>query len=178
MCGAGLEAGHRFCWRCGAPLWPLDQGSEAGARAGEVRPPPTPGTPAFSPPVPPRTAALGMLPWLYAAGAVYLLVMATQSLAYYLNPSWRQQQLAFLAGQGYGPSTRPGVLALSGILLVGVFLVAAAIHGLAFYGLRRIRRWGWLSAVVVAGFWSLLLVGIPVLVRLTNSSVRHAYGVE
>ena len=63
-------------------------------------------------------------------------------------------------------------------VFVGGLLVAAALHGSAFYGLRRFRRWGWIAAVVVASLWSLLIVGIPVLLRLLNRNVRQAFGVD
>jgi hypothetical protein len=71
-----------------------------------------------------------------------------------------------------------GVLAIYWVILIGGSLVAAALHGTAFYGLRRFRRWGWIAALVVASLWSLLIVGIPVLVRLVNRNVRQAYGVD
>jgi hypothetical protein len=31
---------------------------------------------------------------------------------------------------------------------------------------------------VVASFWSLIIVGIPVLLRLVNRNVRQAFGVD
>jgi biotin transporter BioY len=63
-----------------------------------------------------------------------------------------------------------------GALLLAI--VAAAIHGLAFYGLRGRKRWGWAAAVLVAGLWSLVLVGIPFLYVLLKRSTRRAYGLE
>jgi biotin transporter BioY len=62
------------------------------------------------------------------------------------------------------------------MLLVG--LVIAALHAIAFYGLRDRKRWGWVAAVLVAGAWSLVLVGIPVLAILLRPSTRRAYGVS
>jgi hypothetical protein len=82
-----------------------------------------------------------------------------------------------LAQAGYPPSSRSMVIAIYGVVLMSGLLVAAALHGAAFYGLRRVRRWGWLAAVIIAAFWSVVLVGIPVLVRLTNRGVRETYGV-
>lgn len=131
----------------------------------------------------PATAAisrpsLGLLPWLYAAGAIVFLIEATQGLAYLLSPGGRAQLMAELARDGVAASMRSGVIGAYWIVFIGGSLVAAALHGAAFYGLRRFRRWGWISAVVVASLWSLLVVGIPVLIRLVNRNVRQAYGVD
>jgi hypothetical protein len=122
--------------------------------------------------------SLGLLPWFYAAGAVLFLIYATQGLAALVSPSGRAQLLAELARQGVASSMQEGVLAIYWVILIGGSLAAAALHGTAFYGLRRFRRWGWIAALVVASLWSLLIVGIPVLVRLVNRNVRQAYGVD
>jgi hypothetical protein len=45
-------------------------------------------------------------------------------------------------------------------------LSAAALHGAAYYGLRSRKDWGWITAVIVSAGWSLVVVGIPVLVFL------------
>ena len=155
------------------------------AGAEEDRPPPTPGTPVFTgrPPAGPAparapAAGLGLLPWFYAAGAILFRVEATQGLAYLLSPGGRAQLAAELTRQGVAPAVQGDILALYWIVLIGGSLVAAALHGTAFYGLRRMRRWGWIAAVVVAALWSLLIVGIPVLVRLVSRSVRQAFGVD
>lgn len=180
-CGARLEAAHRFCWSCGLQRWAEPE----AARPEDDRPPPTPGTQVFTarPPAPPAparapAASLGLLPWIYAAGAVLFLVEATQGLAYLLSPGGRAQLSAELTRQGVAPAIQGDILALYWIVLIGGSLVAAALHGTAFYGLRRMRRWGWIAAVVVAALWSLLIVGIPVLVRLVSRSVRQAFGVD
>ena len=39
------------------------------------------------------------------------------------------------------------------------------------------KPWGWIAAVIVAAAWSLLLVGIPMLILLSRTSTRHAYGI-
>ncbi|HXM57458.1 MAG TPA: hypothetical protein VOB72_18820, partial [Candidatus Dormibacteraeota bacterium] len=181
-CGAKLEAAHRFCWRCGAERWTPESG---GAPPEPGRAPPTPGTPVFGAAPPPApapavtpVASLGLLPWLYAAGAILFLVEATQGLAYLLSPGGRAQLLAELARQGVTAAYQDDVLTAYWIVLIGGSLVAAALHGTAFYGLRRFRRWGWIAAVVVAALWSLLIVGIPVLIRLVSRDVRQAFGVD
>ena len=69
-------------------------------------------------------------------------------------------------------------LAVYFVAFIGGSLVAAALHGAAFYGLRQLRRWGWISAVVVASLWSLIIVGIPVLLKLVNPKVRQAFGID
>jgi hypothetical protein len=76
------------------------------------------------------------------------------------------------------PAVQGDVLTAYWIVLIGGSLVAAGLHGAAFYGLRRFRRWGWIAAVVVAALWSLLIVGIPVLIRLVSRNVRQAFGVD
>lgn len=187
-CGVKLDASHRFCWGCGAPRWtPEDSHQPPAVRADEAppytapagRPPPTPGTSVFqSRVVAPQRPNLGLLPWLYAAGAILLLIEATQGLASFLSPTGRAQLLADMSRAGVTGSMQGGFLAVYLIVVIGGFLVAAALHAAAFYGLRRFRRWGWISAVVVAGLWSLVIVGIPVLLRLVDRNVRQAFGVE
>jgi hypothetical protein len=180
-CGARLEAVHRFCWSCGAERWTPEAEPAPAAPPEPERAPPTPGTSVFAPrplsAVAPATS-LGLLPWFYAAGAVLFLVEATQVLAYLLSPGGRSQLTAELARQGIAASVQGEVLAGYAVFLVGGSLVAAALHGAAFYGLRRFRRWGWIAAVVVAALWSLVIVGIPVLVRLVSRPVRQAFGVD
>jgi hypothetical protein len=181
MCGARLETGHRFCWSCGAPRWTPETAGENGtplAQAGQ-HPPPVPGTPAIHAASPPRQpVTLGLLPWFYAAGAIFFLMWATQALAVFVSPAGRAQLIDDIAKQGYTAAQQPWVLLGQGFFVLGAALIAAALHATAFYGLRRLRRWGWLAAVVIAGFWSLLLVGIPILRRLLSPPIRHAYGVD
>ncbi len=185
-CGARLEAGHRFCWSCGTPRWSPETGqaeqAEQAPQAPEVeRPPPVPGTPVFGSRAAPAAApvvSLGLLPWFYAAGAILFPVEGTQGLAYLVSPGGRAQLAAELTREGVAASMQQGVLAAYWVILIGGSLVAAVLHAAAFYGLRRFRRWGWIAAVVVAALWSLLIVGIPVLVRLVNRNVRQAFGVD
>ena len=186
-CGASLEAGHRFCWSCGAERWSPEP--EAERPPGDaVRAPPTPGTQVFrarpAAPAPasaqktPPAVSLGLLPWFYAAGAILFLIEATQGLAYLVSPGGRAQLAAELTRQGVAPAMQADILTAYWIILIGGSLVAAVLHATAFYGLRRLRRWGWIAAVVVAAIWSLLIVGIPVLVRLVSRPVRQSFGVD
>jgi len=130
--------------------------------------------PAVAPPAQPN---LGLLPWFYAAGAILFLFDAARGAAFLASPGGRSQLLAGLARQGVDASMQQGFLTVYWLVLVG-FVAAAAVHGAAFYGLRRLRLWGWISALVVAIVWSLLIVGIPVLVRLVSRDVRRAFGVD
>jgi zinc ribbon protein len=187
-CGVRLEPGHRFCPSCGAARWsPEPEQAEPPLEAVPVRPPPVPGTPVFGvrpAPAPQRAAApggrvgLGLLPWFYALGAFLFLLEATQGLASLASPAGRAQLAAELTRQGSPASMQQGILTAYWTIQIGGSLVAAALHGAAFYGLRRFRRWGWIAAVVVAALWSLVLVGLPVLIRLMNRNVRQSFGVD
>ncbi|HLH68884.1 MAG TPA: hypothetical protein VKY90_07610 [Candidatus Dormibacteraeota bacterium] len=177
-CGARLEPEHRFCWSCGAPRWtptpPAGDGQE-----GTLRPPPGPGTPPFQAPAAPAPKVdLGLLPWCYAAGAIFFLLLLAQDLPYVLSSAGRSLLIAQMARSGLPPSMQTSALVTYIVIVMGGELIAAVIHAAAFYGLRGHRRWGWLAAVVVACFWSLLIVGIPVLVRLVNREVRQAFGMD
>jgi hypothetical protein len=163
-CGARLEAAHRFCWNCGTARSAPGPGPGPGGADAE-RSPPLPGTP-------------GLLPWFFAAGAVFFLVEATRGLASLASPAGRAQLLEALAQQGVSASMRESMLAAYWVILIGGSLVAAALHGAAFHGLRRLRRWGWVSALVVAAGWSLVIVGIPIMVRLMSRNVRQAFGID
>ena len=178
QCGVELEPAHRFCWNCGTPRWspPAD-----AAPAAAPAPPSRPAAPAPSSRPAARTGApvsLGPLPWIYAGGAVFFLVWATQALALFVSSVGRSQLLAEMGRQGVPRAAQPSVLVAYGVLIVGGAVLAAALHAAAFYGLRRRRRWGWLSAVVVAGLWSLLIIGVPVLLRLIDRRVRQTFGVD
>lgn len=182
-CGAQLEPVHHFCWNCGARRWsPPDPAANPPTQVTE--PPTASPAPAAAPttavrPKPAgRRAELGVLPWLYAGGAVFFLVWGTQALALVVAPAGRSQLLTEMGRQGVPANARPTLLLLYGALLIGAAVAAAGLHAAAFYGLRRMRWWGWLAAVVVAGFWSLLIVGLPVLLRLVSRNVREAFGVD
>ena len=119
---------------------------------------------------------LRVLPYLYAAGAVFWLILLTQFAAYLVAPTGRQQLEQAITDAGFGGNAG-GLLAVEATLIVFFEVSAAALHAAAYYGLRRYRAWGWAAAIVVAGAWSLVLVGIPVFVLLIRRQTREAYGV-
>jgi hypothetical protein len=156
-CGSPLAPSHQTCWRCGAARWDPSV--------------PTPSSSSRAESVQPATAAvLGLLAPLYASGGVAFLVLATVALAMLVSPNGRSQLLTENANLA-APSTLMLLFALEGVLLP---VLIAIPHGVAFHGLRRMTRWGWLAAVVLASFWSLILLGVPVLVRLLQPDVRRA----
>jgi len=117
------------------------------------------------------------LPWLYAAGAVLWLILLTQFSAFLVSPVGRDQLRQTLVEQGFQGNLEVLFL-VDASLIVFVELAAAILHGVAFYGLRKFRAWGWVAAVIVAAAWSLVLVGIPVLVFLLRRPTRQAYGIS
>jgi hypothetical protein len=143
-----------------------------------VRPPPGAGSQSFDP-VPPRPApppGLRWLPFLFGAGAVFWLVQLAQFAAVVAAPNGRDQlrQAVIQAGAKGDVST----LIVVEVALVLFFVVAAAgLHATAYFGLRKRRPWGWVAAVIVAGAWSVVLVGIPVLYVLVKRGTRHMYGI-
>jgi hypothetical protein len=171
--GAVIASGPSYCIHCGSRL---EGDGPACERCGAVRWWPPPAAPAAGR-VASRGSALGPLPWFYAAGAVLFLVWATQTLAILVSAVGRSQLAAELASQGYPAESRSLLVAAYGVVVLVWLLLAAGLHAAAFYGLRSVRRWGWLAAVLIAGGWSLLLVGVPVLRRLVSRGVRETYGV-
>ncbi|HKW58202.1 MAG TPA: hypothetical protein VJR46_00375 [Candidatus Dormibacteraeota bacterium] len=119
---------------------------------------------------------LRWLPYLYAAGAIFWLIELTQFAAVLAAPVGRQQLMQTLANAGFA-SNAGSMLVVESVLIAFVELTAGALHAAAYYGLRRFRPWGWVAAVIVAGAWSLLLVGIPIFVFLLRRQTRAAYGV-
>jgi len=117
------------------------------------------------------------LPWLYAAGAVFWLILLTEFAAYLVSPVGRDQLRQGLADQGFRGSIDTLFL-IDASLIVFLELAAAILHGIAYYGLRGFRAWGWVVAVIVASAWSLVLVGIPILVFLLRRPTRQAYGIS
>jgi|SRR5579859_771969 len=169
-CGAALEAGHRYCPLCGAARWTPAPDPRA------QRPPPGPGTPAFSPAPPPEDAAprLRMLPYLFAIGAIFWLFQLVQFAAVVAAPNGRDQITQALAHAGYtGDPTTALIVEAAVIFLFEI--VAVALHAAAYFGLRDRKAWGWIAAVMVSAAWSLVLVGIPILYVLLKRGTRRVY---
>lgn len=116
-----------------------------------------------------------MLPWIYAFGAVLSFVWATVSLASLIAPRGRSQLLDMLS-QATPVRSQTSLLATYAVEMVATPVIVGTLHWIAFSGLRRVRRWGWIAAVVVAGLWSLLIVGILFLMHLLRRDVRNAFG--
>ena len=119
---------------------------------------------------------LRWLPWLFAAGAVFWLIELTQFAAVLSAPAGRGQLVQSLANSGLTRNA-PGMLVVESVVIVFFELCAIALHAAAYYGLRRFRAWGWAAATVVSAGWSLVVIGIPVLVLLLRRQTRAAYGV-
>ena len=130
-----------------------------------------------NPPSPAPSPFLRWLPFLYAAGAVFWLVNLTQTGALAASPVGRAQLEQTLVNSGLTQNAS-SFLVIYFVAVVMFEVTAAGLHGAAFYGLRGMRWWGWVVAVIVAGAWSLVLIGIPVFVFLLQRATRKAYGVQ
>ena len=117
------------------------------------------------------------LPYLFAAGAILWLVELTRFAAYLVAPAGREVLKKALADGGITRNVNE-ILVLESVLIVFVCMSAVALHAAAYYGLKRIRVWGWITAVIVSAGWSVILLGIPVLVFLLRRSTREAYGIS
>ena len=120
---------------------------------------------------------LRLLPWLYAAGAVFWLIVLTQFVAFLAAPAGREQLRQAVINQGITTNV-DAILFIDCAIVVAVELSAAILHGAAYYGLRGFRAWGWVVAVVVSAAWSIVLIGIPILLFLLRRPVRQAYGIS
>jgi len=129
-----------------------------------------------SPPAPSPSPWLRWIPYLFAAGAIFWLVNVTQTAALAASPVGRAQLEQTLVNTGLTQHASAYlVIYFAAVLMFEV--TAAGLHGAAFYGLRGMRWWGWVVAVIVAGAWSLVLIGIPMFVFLLQRQTRKAYGV-
>ncbi|HKW68974.1 MAG TPA: hypothetical protein VJP81_00175 [Candidatus Dormibacteraeota bacterium] len=122
-------------------------------------------------------AGLRWLPYLFAAGAVFFLVELTRFGAYLAAPAGRAQLEETLVKGGVTGNIG-AILAVEAVIIFFFGLSAAVLHGAAYYGLKRLRAWGWVTAVIASAGWSIVLVGIPVLVLLLRRSTREAYGIS
>ena len=172
-CGQALDQEHGFCPRCGAERW---EPAETGP---VLRPPPGAGSQTFQraatrAPAAPR---LRWMPFLFAAGAVFWLVELAQFAAIVAAPAGRDQLRQALIGAGIKQDIST-VIVYESIVVFLFEAAAAALHAIAYFGLRRLRPWGWIAAVIVAAAWSLILVGIPVLVVLLRRETRQSFGIS
>ncbi len=119
---------------------------------------------------------LRWLPYVFAAGAVFWLVQMTQFAAWLAAPVGRDQFHQTLVNGGINTDFVT-ILVVYASLILTIEATAVAAHATAYFGLKRLRPWGWIAAVVVAGAWSLVLLGIPMLVFLLQKPIRQAYGI-
>ncbi|MEA2655416.1 MAG: hypothetical protein QOI23_781 [Chloroflexota bacterium] len=145
------------------------------------RPPPGAGSQSFEPvppkpPTPAQPAGLRWLPFVFAAGAVFWLVYLAQSAAVIAAPAGRAQIQQQLVQAGFKADLTAS-LVTAAIIFFFFLIAAASLHATAFFGLRARKPWGWIVAVIVAAAWSVILVGIPILVLLLRSNTRHVYGI-
>jgi len=117
------------------------------------------------------------LPYLFAAGAILWLVELTRFAAYLVAPAGRDVLKKTLADGGITRNVNE-IFVLESVLIVFVCMSAIGLHAAAYYGLKRMRVWGWITAVIVSAGWSVILLGIPVLVFLLRRSTREAYGIS
>jgi len=117
------------------------------------------------------------LPYIFAAGAVLWLVELTRFAAYLVAPAGRDVLKQALVEGGIKGNLN-STLTTESILIFFLGTTAVVLHGAAYYGLKRLRVWGWITAVFVSAAWSVVIVGIPVLVFLLRRSTREAYGLR
>jgi hypothetical protein len=119
-----------------------------------------------------------MIAVLSAATAVLFLVLLAQTAAVIVNPHGRDDLNQILAQAGVAAAQRPGVLVLYEVVLALFAALPALLHGVAFYGLIRLRRAGWMVAFLLSILWSLVLVGIPFAYLLWRRDTRAAFGIS
>ena len=120
---------------------------------------------------------LRWLPFLFAAGAIFWLVELAQFAAIVAAPAGRDQLIQALQQTGISGDMTTLLIADIAIVLF-IEIAAASLHATAYFGLKARRPWGWIAAVIVSALWSLILLGIPVLVLLLRRTTRHAYGIS
>ena len=108
---------------------------------------------------------------------MFWLIELTQFAAVLLAPAGRDQLVQSLIAAGIKRDLTT-VLVIECVGVIAFEACAAALHATAFYGLRRFRPWGWVAAVITAVAWSLVVIGIPVLVLLLQRPTREAYGIS
>jgi hypothetical protein len=86
---------------------------------------------------------------------------------------WATYTLALLLY--YSTTASRPALAISGLEIAAAALLAL-LHAVAYHGVTGFRRGGWVVGVVVAGLWSLVLIGLPALYVMLLRSTREAFG--
>jgi hypothetical protein len=109
---------------------------------------------------------------------VFALLILAQNAAIVAAPSGRVQVYQQLSLGGVPADQQFAFFMAYAVTFIALPAIGAALHAIAFYGLRGRRRWGWAAAVLVAGLWSVLLIGIPFLHTLLKPSTRRAYGLD
>ena len=123
------------------------------------------------------SSSLRWLPYLFAAGAIFWLVELTRFGAYLAAPAGRALLEETLVKGGVTGNVG-AILAVEAAIIFFFGISAAVLHAAAYYGLKRVRAWGWVAAVIASAGWSIVLLGIPVLVLLLRRSTREAYGIS
>lgn len=172
-CGQALDPDHRYCPRCGAERWSPPEA------APQLRPPPGAGSQTFLRAAPrvPAAPRLRWLPFVFAAGAVFWLVELVQFAAVVAAPAGRDELRQALVNAGIKQDIST-VMVYESVVVFVFEAAAAALHATAYFGLRKLRAWGWIAAVIVSAAWSLILVGIPVLVVLLRRETRQSFGIS
>lgn len=115
--------------------------------------------------------------WIFfGAWTIYWLVSLAVNGAHVAAPKGRAELLAELIQVGISRDQIRTYFPVFAGLQVAIPAGFAAAHGAAFLGLRRRSRAGWVAAVVLAGLWSVVLIGIPLLYMLMRPSTRRACG--
>lgn len=190
-CGTPIEEQHAYCSRCGTARYE-DPGGKPASDPDSLRtqPPLPPTRPADASAsaataiVRARQAALfaevapqlSVVRFLCAAGGVFWAILLTQTAAVIAAPAGRASIVDVLLKSGVGPEQRTTALVVYSLVLVLFCLIPIALHAIAYYGLRGHHRAGWVVAVLIAGAWSFVLIGIPFLYILIRRDVRHAFG--
>jgi hypothetical protein len=120
---------------------------------------------------------LRWLPYLYAAGAVFWLVELAQLAGVLAASNGRDQLRDALVHAGITNDVSTWLVVESAIVVL-FEATAAVLHAAAYFGLKKLRLWGWICAVIVAGAWSLVLIGLPVLVVLLQRPMRRTFGIS
>jgi hypothetical protein len=119
---------------------------------------------------------LRWLPFVFGAGAVFWLVQLAEFAATIAAPAGRDQLHQALVQSGVKGDLWT-LIVVEAVLVFFFEILAVFLHAAAYFGLRARRPWGWIAAVIVAAAWSLVLIGIPLLIVLLRSSTRRAHGI-